>query len=213
MISPTDGAMIDDRIDWWGGRSPPGRDFPYYIGRVWCVAGPDFDSAENLIRSYPKIAEQCLGGDREYVEWYRDMLQTTAPDGVIYAHDYSDPRDPRPIDRMRVLGVEGEVNVLVPLPPPGKGGWLPEPQILHEVPPRITHETIGQIVAGMAFSEVRDLLGAGEVLQKGESVQRTVAGTCVKITTAALKWQEGERWITITFRNDKVVKKHHSGVE
>jgi hypothetical protein len=105
----------------WGGTSPLERDFPYFIGRGWRVARPVFDSAENLLRYYPKLAEACLGCDREYVEWYRAMLQTTGPEGVIYASKYTDDDQNCPINRMRVFDAEGELEVVVPLPPPGKG--------------------------------------------------------------------------------------------
>ncbi len=123
MISPAHGARIDERIAWWGGPSPPGRDFPYYIGRGWRgLPGmpPGFDSAHNLARGYPKLAEQCLGRDLEYVEWYRGMLQTTGPDGVVYASAFWDHDDPRPIAYVRVIGAEGKRDTVVPLPPPGR---------------------------------------------------------------------------------------------
>ena len=122
MISPSHGAMIDERVSWWGGASPLGRDFPYCIGR--CFRGLDgvlpFGSAFELIRAYPELAKQCLGSDGAYVGWYRDMLRVTGPDGVIYASAYWDHDEPNPISHIRVLGAEGKRAVQVPLPPPGK---------------------------------------------------------------------------------------------
>jgi len=214
MISPSHGARIDEHIDCLEGTYPLWADFPYYIGRCWRgLPGwpPGFDSAENLIKAYPKLAEQCLGCDRVYIEWYRDMLQTTGPERVVYAWAYWDDKNP-PINGMRVFGAEGELGVLVPLPPPGKGCAIRKARAVHEVPTRITCETVGRIVAGMAFSEVSDLFGEGKVLQKGESMHRSVGGTCVKTTTAVIEWQEGDRRVTIAFQNDKVVEKHHTGL-
>jgi hypothetical protein len=88
-----------------------------------------------------------------------------------------------------------------------------EAQVVHEVPARITSEAVGRIVAGMALSEVTAILGEGKVVQKGESVQRSVEGAGVNTTTAILEWREGDRRVTITFENDRVVKKYHSGME
>jgi hypothetical protein len=93
-------------------------------------------------------------------------------------------------------------------------GWaVREAPAAREVSPRITSDTVGRIAMGMAFSEVADLLGEGKVVQKGESMQRSVAGIRGQITTAVIEWQEGDRRVWITFENDKVVKKHHSGLE
>ena len=114
MISPSHGATIAEHPDW--------VDFPYFIGRtVRSLPGlpQGFDSAKNMILAYPKLAEQCIGPDREYAEWYRAMLRTTEPEGVVYgAADLDDQKNP-PINGMRVLGPEGHLEILVPLPPPG----------------------------------------------------------------------------------------------
>jgi hypothetical protein len=61
MISPSHGAKITEHIKWRGGTCPPGRDFPYVIGRA--VRGlprwpPFFGSVENLLSDYPKPAER-----------------------------------------------------------------------------------------------------------------------------------------------------------
>jgi hypothetical protein len=122
MVSPSHGARIGEAIDWWGGACPPGRDFPYLIGR--CVHGlpglpPELGAAKGMIRAYPKLAEHCLGHDRGYAEWYRAMLRTTEPDGVVYAHAYWDSAGSPAVSGLRVLGPEGEWEVAVPLPPPG----------------------------------------------------------------------------------------------
>jgi hypothetical protein len=122
MTSPSHGGKIHEHIDWWGGTCPPGRDFPYLMGRAVLPGMSDwphgFESAENMIRAYPKLAEQCLGRDRGYVDWYRNMLQTTEPDGVIFFGPACWEHKDSPIDRTRVLTAEGECDVAVPLPPP-----------------------------------------------------------------------------------------------
>jgi hypothetical protein len=93
-------------------------------------------------------------------------------------------------------------------------GWaVREAPAVREVQRRITSETVGRIVAGMTFSEVTDLLGAGKVLRKGETLQRSPGGSHVHIRTAVIEWQERDSRVTITFENDKVVEKHHSGLE
>jgi hypothetical protein len=69
-----------------------------------------------MIQVYPKLAEQCLGRDREYAEWYRHMLRTTEPEGVVYADAYWDGEKNPPMNAMRVLGPEGQIEVPVPLP-------------------------------------------------------------------------------------------------
>jgi hypothetical protein len=212
-ISPSHGARIDECIEWWRGTCSPGRDFPYYIGRACRGAPFDPGSAENLIRAYPKLAEQCLRRDREYVEWYREMLQTTEPEGIVYTDRYDD-KDP-PTNRMRVIGPGGDLDVLVPLPPPGKYpvGWpAREAPVLREVPARITSENVGRIRSGMASSDVQSILGDGRVVTRGECVERS-GGNSVRRATAVLDWQEGSRRVTVTFENDKVLEVLHQGLE
>jgi hypothetical protein len=218
MISPAHGAEIDEHIDWWGGACPPGRDFPYLMGRA-VLPGMSywprgFDSAENMIKAYPTLAEKCLGRDREYVEWYRNMLQSTEPDGVIfYGTTCWDHKD-SPINRTRVLAAAGELDVVVPLPPLGKyqlESAAREAPVLQEAP-RITSENVDRIRPGMASSDVRSILGDGRVVTRGESVERS-GGNSVRRTTAVLDWQEGSRRVTVTFENDKVLEVHQRGLE
>jgi hypothetical protein len=51
------------------------------------------------------------------------MLRITEPDGIIYAREWSDD-DKIPQTGMRAFGADAELEVLVPLPPPGKAGPL-----------------------------------------------------------------------------------------
>ena len=116
MISPSHGAVID-RAAW---DSSPGEEFPSYAGRAWRQSQPVFDSAENLLRAFPVLAELSLGRDGDYVAWYREMLRVTEPDGIIYARKWSDDQIPQ--TGTRAFGADGELEVLVPLPPPRKAG-------------------------------------------------------------------------------------------
>jgi hypothetical protein len=119
MISAENGAALDPRLAWWGGPSPLGKHFPYFIGRGWREYRPAFDSAENLLRSFPKLAEHCTGRDGDYVAWYRDMLRLTEPDGIVYASAWWGGADALPPGRLRAFNAEGKLDVRVPPPPPG----------------------------------------------------------------------------------------------
>ena len=121
MISPSHGAEIDERISWWGGDNPPGRDLPYVIGRGWRdlpVLPPSFASAGDLVANFPKLAESSFGRDASYVGWYRETLEATGPDGVIYTSAPWDRDDP-PVSQVRALGPEGRREVQFLPPPPG----------------------------------------------------------------------------------------------
>jgi hypothetical protein len=93
-------------------------DFPHVIGRGWRGYQPMFASAATLLRAFPRLAELCLCRDRAYVEWYRDMLRLTAPDGVVYAWAYWDRPERTATDPWRVLRLHGGVETSVPPPPP-----------------------------------------------------------------------------------------------
>jgi hypothetical protein len=92
-------------------------------------------------------------------------------------------------------------------------GWaVREAPVVREVPARVTRENVGRIVPGMALSEVRELLGDGTVVRKGDRAERRAGGGLARITTAVLEWREGDRRTTVTFENDQVVDKHHTGL-
>ncbi len=218
MISPSHGGKIHEHISWWRGTCPLRRDFPYLVGRAVLPGMSDwphgFDSVENLSRAYPKLAEHCLGRDRGYVDWYRNMLQTTEPDGVIFFRACWDQKD-SPINRTRVLTAEGECDVAVPLPPPGKCQleWAAQGEpVLQETPSRLTRENVGRIRPGMALSEVRSILGDGRVARSGECGEHS-GGTLVRRSTATLDWQAGSRRVTVAFENDTVLEVHYQWLE
>ncbi|MDQ6958030.1 MAG: hypothetical protein Q9M24_02830 [Mariprofundaceae bacterium] len=74
--------------------------------------------AEMIIKAFPDIANGGKGEDPEYAAWYENMLQLTAPDGVIYASaDYPVPEDSIPY--FYFYSVQRDRIAKVPLPPPG----------------------------------------------------------------------------------------------
>jgi hypothetical protein len=113
--------MLDRHAAWRRRECDPvtGGDFPYYVGRAWRQFQPIVDSAENLLRAFPRLAEQSLGRDGEYVAWYREMLRMTEPDGIIYARRWWED-DKIPQTGMRAFLADAQLEVLVPLPPPGR---------------------------------------------------------------------------------------------
>lgn len=40
--------------------------------------------AAKFLATYPRIAAESKGEDQQYAEWYRDMLEKTKPEGIIY---------------------------------------------------------------------------------------------------------------------------------
>jgi hypothetical protein len=67
--------------------------------------------AKRFLVEFPKIAEQGKHPDPAYVAWYSNMIEATAPHGVIYA--FADMESPT--DRMLIsFGAEG---VVVRVPP------------------------------------------------------------------------------------------------
>lgn len=68
--------------------------------------------AIKFIERFPDIAKEANGRDPEYVRWYREMLEMTEPDGLMYA--YADW--PRSEDRLDIFS--GSKRVEIPLPPP-----------------------------------------------------------------------------------------------
>jgi hypothetical protein len=71
--------------------------------------------AKRFIAEFSKFAEQGKQPDPAYARWFADMLELTAPIGVVYAFGDWEP----PIDRM--LTEFCNEGVVVPLPPVGLG--------------------------------------------------------------------------------------------
>ena len=67
--------------------------------------------ARRFIVEFPKFAEQGKKPDPAYARWFSDMLEATAPDGVIYA--FADRESP--VDRM--LTNFCDEGVVVRMPP------------------------------------------------------------------------------------------------
>jgi hypothetical protein len=70
--------------------------------------------ARKFIERFPEVAAAGKGSDPAYADWYRRMLELTAPAGTIYAVADWDVED----DRVPTVGVRE--GVVVPLPPPGE---------------------------------------------------------------------------------------------
>ena len=69
--------------------------------------------AQKLVTRFPELAAEGKRPDPEYVEWYKEMLALTQPEGVIYAFADFD----LPPEGLGVGNVTGEV--VVPWPPGG----------------------------------------------------------------------------------------------
>jgi hypothetical protein len=67
--------------------------------------------ARRFIVEFPKFAKQGKYPDPAYARWFADMLELTAPVGVIYAFgDFESPEDRMPTSYC-------DESVIVPLPP------------------------------------------------------------------------------------------------
>ena len=73
---------------------------------------------------------------------------------------------------------------------------------------KVTKSNYDKIETDMTLDEVKSILGEGT--EKGG-----VAGTIGDITGSGkvIVWEEGEKSITVTFANDKVLKKLSKGLE
>jgi hypothetical protein len=84
-----------------------------YFG--WTDAAEDLPEAlaQKFVARFPELAAEGKRADPEYVKWYREMLELTHPEGVIYAYaDFELP--PEGLGVGNVIG-----QVVVPLPPGG----------------------------------------------------------------------------------------------
>ncbi|MBL8132087.1 MAG: hypothetical protein JNL42_09540 [Anaerolineae bacterium] len=86
--------------------------------QVYGWADAETDSPDQLahkfIERFPLIAVSGQGSDPAYVDWYRDMLAATEPDGFIYAFaDWEVPDDQMPTLNVSEL-------IVIPMPPPGE---------------------------------------------------------------------------------------------
>jgi hypothetical protein len=70
--------------------------------------------ARKFIERFPGIASAGKGSDPAYADWYRQMLELTAPEGTFYADGDWVVAD----DQVPTLSVPQ--GVVVPLPPPGE---------------------------------------------------------------------------------------------
>lgn len=71
--------------------------------------------AELFLSRFPEIAAEGLGQDKDYVDWYKNVIRETEPQDLIYAHDdyYDSDCDGYLRTVIRQLKI--------PMPPAGKG--------------------------------------------------------------------------------------------
>lgn len=73
--------------------------------------------AEMILKAFPEIVNDGRGENPEYATWYENMVQLTAPDGVIYASaDYAVPDDSISCFYSEYRDSSAEIR----LPPPGE---------------------------------------------------------------------------------------------
>jgi len=70
--------------------------------------------AERIRRNFPEVTGESNGADPAYAEWFCEMLELTAPQGLIYA--FADWGFPIRKEGLSVLGASDER--VVPFPPP-----------------------------------------------------------------------------------------------
>jgi len=79
----------------------------------WTDCGQDSASelALKMKTRFGDVIRAAYGADHAYAEWYRQMLETTAPQGLIYAFaDWGIPND-----GLHSIGTAA--NIVVPFPP------------------------------------------------------------------------------------------------
>jgi hypothetical protein len=71
--------------------------------------------ADYFLEHYSRIAEAGFGKDEMYAQWFEEMLRLTEPHWfpISYA-DWDCPSD-----RLQTTGPRPNLNIFVPLPPPG----------------------------------------------------------------------------------------------
>ncbi|RUL83181.1 ArsR/SmtB family transcription factor [Tautonia sociabilis] len=69
--------------------------------------------ADKFLNRFPALATRGAGGDPAYARWFAEMIELTAPDGLVYA--YADWE--MPDGHLPALGCTEDVRI--PLPPPG----------------------------------------------------------------------------------------------
>ena len=119
------GILPVTRISRENGARASGAAAPYEVPRYssgaegayfgWTDAHEDSPEAlaQKFVARFPELAAEGKRADPEYVEWYREMLTLTQPEGVIYAFaDFE-----LPVEGLGVGNVSGQV--VVPWPPGG----------------------------------------------------------------------------------------------
>ena len=116
LTRPTHGARLADNVVYEALPRYSSADGDNYFGWANMKPKTPLILARRFIVEFPKFAEQGKQPDPAYARWFSDMLEATAPDGVIYA--FADRESP--VDRM--LTNFCDEGVVVRLPPVGGGG-------------------------------------------------------------------------------------------
>ena len=83
-----------------------------YFGWLDTVDDSAAELAEKFVERFPELATEGRGDDPDYVRWYKEMLERTEPDGLLYVSaDWPTPRD-------HMILFHGSRDIEIPLPPP-----------------------------------------------------------------------------------------------
>ena len=113
---PEHGARMRVQMHDTAARYSTGSGSEYY---GWTDAADDTPRqlAEKFVARFPILAKQGKRDDPAYVQWFEEMLQSTEPDGLVYAYAAWDWDCPD--DRLGILSKSQDI--MVPLPPPAPG--------------------------------------------------------------------------------------------
>jgi ADP-ribosyl-[dinitrogen reductase] hydrolase len=116
LTSRTHGARLAENVDYETLPRYSSANGDDYFGWANMKPKTPLILAKRFIVEFAKFAEQGKHPDPAYVRWFSNMLETTAPHGVIYA--FADGESPT--DRMFISFCDETVVVRVPLV---WGGW------------------------------------------------------------------------------------------
>ncbi len=95
------------------------KTFPHHHGLYWslfALSPPQrtslSEAAKMIVSGFPEVCEQGRGADAPYVQWYRSMLASTQPDGLIFAYAEDENLDSQ-------VAVAGYPHLKISMPPPG----------------------------------------------------------------------------------------------
>jgi hypothetical protein len=110
LTSPTHGACLAENVDYETLPRYSSGDEDNYFGWANMKPKTPLILARRFILVFPKFAEQGKHPDPAYARWFSNMLEATAPNGVIFA--FADMESPE--DRMLTSFCDETVFVRVP---------------------------------------------------------------------------------------------------